>query len=143
LLRLAITGRRLFILGKSDSEDCTECETQEDIQHLYWSCPTTRRLWERLKQIVTSKLGICLPLSEERCLIGTGNWVENKHKEEVQLLNIWTKYYIHLNKCNNTKRTEKGLEIYIRGNLKTEREIAKRNGKINLFQDKWNDLAYW
>jgi len=143
LMRLVATGRRLLLLGKEDSELCPDCNTIEDIQHLYWSCPNTKRLWERLKPLIEEHLGTQIHSTQENCLLGIGNWKTNKHREEVQLLNIWTKYYIHLNKCNNTKRTTKGLENYIKGNLRTEREISARNGKINLFIDKWEDFNNW
>jgi len=143
MMRTIPTGRRLFLMGKEDTENCHECQVKEDIIHLYWYCPSARRLWERLKTLIEREWRIIFQKNKEQCLLGTGDWITNNHKEEIILLCTWAKYYIHLNKCNKTTATTRGLEIYIKGNIKTERKIYMEKGWANLYQEKWGQMIVW
>jgi len=143
MLRIVPTNRRLFLMGKENSEDCCECHVTETISHMYWHCPKARRLWERLKAVIERETNSVFILSEERCLLGTGQWVLARHKEQHQTLSIWTKYFIHLNKCNNTVPSQRGLEQYLKSNLRTEQKIFRERGLGNLFQEKWRSLEIW
>jgi len=143
MLRIVPTQRRLFLLGKATTEDCQICNTTETISHLYWDCPCTKRLWERLKSTIEEKMRIIFPLCKERCLIGTGHGVSKTHLHEIQQLCNLTKYYIHLNKCNKTKSSPEGLDSFLKSKLRMEKHLYMEKGRVNLFQEKWGELILW
>jgi len=143
MLRVIPTGRRLYLMGIEDSPNCQQCNVIENIVHLYWQCPHSKRLWERLKFIIETEIKIVFPLSKERCLLGTGPLISRSKKDEIQLLCNWTKHYIHLNKCNKGTRSPIGLESYIKSNMRTEKQIYMEKGWGNLYHEKWNDLVNW
>ena len=56
-------GTRLKKMGIIDNDLCNECGDRESILHLYWTCPRTQRLWERLKTILEQHTGIKMTLT--------------------------------------------------------------------------------
>ena len=134
---------RLFKMKITDTECCETCNIKETIKHLYWECPHTIRLWERLKYIIEQYLHSHFSLHKAKCMLGTGVWISKRNKECIWLLCIITKHYIHLCKCNKEERNPKGLENYIKSILRLERSLATRKGKINLFTNKWGDVINW
>ena len=124
-------------------QNCQICFEEEDILHLYWKCPHSRRLWERLKVLIEDNLRTSFPLNAEKCLLGTSHNIPKSKKDAVNLLCILTKHYLHLSKCNNTPRSIIGIELYIKSTLKTERRIATEKGQINLFDHKWRGISKW
>ena len=133
-------GSRLYKMGLANTEVCELCKEKESIKHLYWECPNSTRLWERLKQIVENHLHSPLHLDAGKCMLGTGNWISKRNKECIWFLCILTKHYIHLCKCNETVKNSVGLENYIISLLRTEEALARRKGKLNLFTSKWGEL---
>ena len=134
---------RLYKMKISDSENCKLCNTKETILHLYWECPNSARLWERLKYIVEHHLKTPLHLNPLKCMLGIGDWPSKKNKENIWLLSILTKHYIHLNKCNEGENSPRGLDNYLRSTLRMEREASKKKGMYNLFCTKWGKLIDW
>jgi len=143
LMRIVPTGRRLYLLGIKDTENCNICHIPESILHLYWLCPSTRRLWERLKVLIEEKFRVLFPITKEKCLLGIGQWITQSKKEEIQMLCIWTKYYIHLNKCAEEKTSNKGLDSFIKTKLRIEKAINWEKGRGNLYQQKWGNMITW
>ena len=143
MLRNIPYEKRLWKMKIKMDSNCQLCHIEEDILHLYWLCPHSKRLWERLKLIIENYLRTSFPLSAEKCLLGTNYKISKSKQEAVNLLCILTKHYLHLSKCNNTPRSTIGLELYIRSTLKLERRIATEKGLINLFNHKWKGLTDW
>ena len=134
---------RLFKMKLATTENCEKCNIKETITHLYWKCPNSARLWERLKNIIESQLHSHLPLNQEICMLGTGPWISKSKKESIWFLITLTKHYIHLCKCNGTDRNEVALENYIKSQLRLERILARKKGTINKFTAKWGDMIDW
>ena len=135
---------RLYNMKIKNSPDCNVCKCKESIVHLYWDCPSTKRLWERLKNLIEKNSGICFNLDKEKCLLGTGIWYSTRKKEVQYMLCILTKHYIHLCKCceDSTKNTA-GLELYLKSKLKLEHMISLEKGTQNWFTEKWGNWIPW
>ena len=136
-------GARLHKMGISETENCSICNVKETILHLYWDCPHTARLWERLKHLIEKHMHYQLDLNKAKCLLGTGTWSSKLHKERSWFLCLLTKHYIHLCKCNDTVRCNIGLDNYIKTTLRTECNLAKTKGSFNLFSAKWGNFLTW
>ena len=136
---------RLHHMKLKDREECSRCNIKETIIHLYWTCPRSRRLWERLKTLIEENQRTPFPLDKVNCLLGEGLWLSKQSKEVCQTLCILTKYYIHLEKCkeNEPDRSIIGLESYLKKTLKLERYIAQENGYHNSYIAKWGGWTRW
>ena len=143
LIRNIPYGSRLYKMEITDTENCTTCNIKESLTHLYWDCPNTARLWERLKHVIEHHLNSTLILDKARCMLGTGTWTSKRYKERIWFLCILTKHYIHLCKCNESETTIIGYENYLKSTLRTEKSLAQQKGTINLFTAKWGLLMTW
>ena len=127
-----------------DNPNCNTCKIKESLIHLYWDCPCTRRLWERLKNLIERNSRICFNLDKEKCPLGTGVWYSMRKQDAQHLLCILTKHYIHLCKCSeDSKMNPTGLELYIKSKLKLEQTIAMEKGTQNWFREKWGNWIQW
>lgn len=135
--------RRLHLMKIKETPNCKDCNMPETILHLYWTCPKSKRLWERLKMLIEGNLKTHMYLCPKKCMLGIGNWIERRKREPIWLLTILTKHYIHLCKCNETERNIKGLERYIKSKLRIEKLLAMKNGEQNLFTSRWEQMTDW
>jgi len=150
-------GTRLNKMGKQDNPICQECdqEEEESILHLYWTCPRSERLWERLKHLIElesepepdpdklpANTTTTLPLDPASCLLGIYLDAQNKQQNTLKrILCLLTKYYIHKQKCNGGKRSYEGLIHYISQTYRTEVYLAQKRGTIHQISMKWKQLA--
>ena len=139
---------RLHKMKIKGTTKCIECneDSDETILHLYWECNSSRRLWERLKEILDYHSEYALTLTAEMCLLGiTDEEFEQgrNRKRLVSILCLLTKHYIHLCKCSETKRNVVGLSNYIKGTYKTEKYIAQQKGTEYLLNVKWGEISGW
>ena len=100
---------RLYKMGIKPSDHCNE---KESLLHLYWTCPASKRLWERLKTEIKSNLGIVITMSSSNCLLN----IDDNHKgmkvdtkRSLRIIYLLCKHYIHLVKCEGEERTQNGL----------------------------------
>ena len=56
---------RLHKMKIKDHPNCEECNCKETLTHLYWECPRSKRLWERLKLLVETYPKTCFNLNPE------------------------------------------------------------------------------
>jgi len=143
LIRDVLTNTKLIHMGKSDSIHCYLCKTEiETITHLYWACPTTRRLWERLKLFVLESMGFTLELEPLELLLGVSKLTPDEGPTDIiYLLSLITKSYIHACKCKNIFPNDNGLISKIKYIKNMELAIATKKGvaaTLNHYR-KW----YW
>ena len=81
LLRNVPYEAKLHKMKIKEQENCTVCQMKEDILHLYWNCPNTRRLWERLKVLIEHNQRTPFTRNKELCLLGEGEWISKRSKE--------------------------------------------------------------
>ena len=143
MLRNVPYKERLWKMKIKNDPLCQICHVDETIMHLYWNCPNSQRLWERLKILIEIGLRTSFTLNAEKGLLGTGYDLTRKNKDAINLMCTLTKHYLHLSKCNNTQRSTIGLDLYIKSTLKIERWLSTEKGLLNLFTRKWKGIAEW
>ena len=129
----------------TNTEDCEHCSEKEDLLHLYWNCPRSKRLWERLKILIEQNQRTPFTINKSTCLLGEGIWPSKRTKEVCQTLCILTKHFIHLCKCDKKVEGRIGMRLdsYIKHTLKLEHRIAQENGYQNSFTAKWGQWIQW
>jgi len=130
LIRDVLTNTRLIHMGKADTVNCFLCNAEvETITHLYWNCPSTRRLWERLKLFTLETMDILLELDPLVLLLGiTRTRSDEGPPDIIYLLALIVKSYIHYCKCKKSFPTEAGLISKIKYIRNIELSIAVKNG---------------
>jgi len=134
-IRDVLTNTRLYKMGISSTEQCYLCGDKESIIHLYWECEYNKRLWERLKNII-SNANLQIPNKSE-CMLGRDE--ESTVEDIVYLLCTITKKFIHDGKCNKLKPNINRLISNIISVKDSEEKLARKKGK-----DKYRDfLKNW
>lgn len=141
-LRDILTNSRLFKMGLVESEQCYLCNHyKETLIHLYWECPHSQRLWERLKLYIYEESGLVIRL--EKCILLLG--INPANPEEklpliLILLSNIVKKYIHNSHCKKKFIHVEGLMSYIYHVKNMEENIARRQGEnaFAKFHKKWN-----
>ena len=143
-MRDVYTNTKLYKIGKSSTKTCYLCKAcNETIAHLYWECPHTKRLWERLKIHIRHKIGVNITLDKCVMLLGMNpEDVEDKVPRVLQLLCLVVKSFIHSSKCKDIYPSEKGLMKAIDRIRNIEECIAFKRGPnaTRKFKNKWCDL---
>jgi len=135
-------GTRLHKMKIADTPNCTECNTEEDLLHLYWKCPKSKLLWSNLKQLLKDALNIELVMEAQKCLLNID--IDGPGRDTNNLLRsicLLTKYFIHRHKCLGTERDFKGLKNDIKKMYDMELYLANQHGTANLISQKWQQLA--
>ena len=138
--------QRLHKMKIKSSDKCVRCPNEEEsILHLYWTCPMTYRLWERLKEILLSHTNIDLDLNPGSCLLGLDRTrYANRDKNTlISILCLLTKHYIHTCKCNDTAPCIRGLQWKILNTYRIEKNLAHYSNTLNMVNTKWGELANW
>ena len=116
-------------------ELCNYCNKKETLLHLYWTCPLSKRLWERLKEEIKEHLGIKVPLIASECLLNihqTRTTWKKDMKRSLRILYLLCKHYIHLSKCAGDERSQHGLIGYITRVYNMEYNISQHKGSVKL-----------
>jgi hypothetical protein len=140
------SNRKLFIIGKINSEKCNHCEhPREDIMHMYWSCKEKEKLWIAIQNTYQDITGKILKIEEKKCMLGIFQEKLLKEDEERErLLFLLVRHYIHLNKCNEDNTpSELGLNNYIKNYLKIEMELSKQKKTLHKFRRLWENWIPW
>jgi hypothetical protein len=133
------TNKKLNEMKKRNDPNCIHCGEKEDYIHMYWNCETKKPIWNKLKELHELHTGKELTKEAPSCLLGI-----NIKDDTERTLNLLTKHYLHLNKCDDDKKpSTKGLELYIKNYLKIEKECSKLKGTINKFNNTWTGWADW
>ena len=135
---------RLHKMGIKPSELCMHCNQKESLLHLYWTCPLSRRLWERLKEEIMKHLGLDITLIASECLLNTNiktTYKKMDTRRSVRIMYLLCKYYIHLSKCTEEERSPYGLIGYIMKAYNMEHKICQQKGSLKLISVDWSNLA--
>jgi exonuclease III len=115
-------------MGLADNDLCNICNKKESIVHLYWECTESQKLWSGISNLIDSD-----KLNKKECLIGQLS-TTNKKDQLTGILTLVCRYYIHLRKCKNQKRSLKGL-------LNTIKNI--RNIETTIYQGNPRKVRKW
>jgi hypothetical protein len=138
-------NKRLMDMKLRQDAECNKCKGTETLIHMYWYCENRFKLWLHLSDLHVKLTGQKMEITKEHCLLGITRDPNrmNRNREE-RLLCLLVKNYIHICKCEDDMDVNnQGLENYIRGILRIEKELAKNKGTVNIFNDNWKGWAEW
>ena len=138
-VRNILYNTKLNHMQMLETDICYYCNEIGSLIHVYWECPSAQTLWKGLAKWVEEIFGYPIKLNKGNCLINMcSTQLSNFEKTDIaRLLNITTCHYIHINLCDKSVPTVKGL-IGSRKNLySTEKNIYTKRGKLPQFNERW------
>ena len=135
--RILPTNRLLYLYKIKNSPFCDECtETEEDLIHLFYSCPKKLKLWENFANALSTKVNMYPYVNAENIILGI--YDETKDLENTLILLV--KRYIFINKSLKREITIKILFYFL------NRQRLLETNAINLRQKaknekKWSTLG--
>lgn len=133
--RILGTNYLLFKMNISDTESCTFCkEDKETIQHLFFDCTLVSNFWKNLESLLKCKCGLLqLQLLKNDILFGN-----IKFDIVLNQLLLHAKKYIFHSKVVRSIPTVIGFNKIMLYFYKTEKYIATKEQKVNVFNMRWN-----
>uniref|UniRef100_A0A3B3BAV7 Reverse transcriptase domain-containing protein n=1 Tax=Oryzias melastigma TaxID=30732 RepID=A0A3B3BAV7_ORYME len=104
LHRFYPTNQYMSRLKRDIDKNCSFCgQFEETLIHMFWTCKHTEKIWDRLTNLIKTKIYPHFTLTWKNILCGFFNY-DNKFSSEFYLINLLillTKHYIHKTKFNN------------------------------------------
>jgi exonuclease III len=129
---------RLHKMKLEDNDKCKICGDKESLLHLYWECPATKTLWTYLDDRIYQKCGV-IP-SKKLCILGIVE-EDTQYPLLLRTVNLICRYYIHVTKCQGSRRTTRGLWNAIINSKSIETTIETEKGRRNNIQTKWEIIV--
>ena len=125
-------------IDQQRSANCTFCKkTEESIEHLFFDCNITKRLWKDILNWIYGKVGIRINFNKTEILLGTLP-TELFIFNLIFLLGI---KYIYYSRSKETSPNVYLLKHILKDTYYVEKEAATGNSrKENLFNLKWELL---
>ena len=135
--RILGTNNYLFKMNLATSDKCSLCsEGVETIEHLFWSCDKTNKLWEDLNQWIFENIEIELTLNLSIVLFGL---LDQSNKNYVRnLIILLSKFYIYRTKLSGQAISFSALKNYLKENLLCEKYIFFKNHTAEKANCCWN-----
>ena len=138
LMRIIPTNKLLLKYKLVESSLCSFCNTDiESIEHLYWECFETQKLWRELNVLIASK-SLNIIISKQEALLGITK--QSKFSNISNYLILIMKFYIHSTKYNNRKLSFDAFMFYLKLRINIEEQIALKNDKYDKHVEKWSIL---
>jgi hypothetical protein len=137
---------RLEKMKKIPDSRCSVCKVEETLEHLYWECPTRKRIWDKVKEIYEYYNGSPLIIDKKNCLLGiiASDNTSKRLIAQQRLLFLIVKHYLHINKCREDSiPSTQGIVGYIKKYLKIELLSSERKGTQNIFRERWEGWVEW
>ena len=114
------------------TDECTFCKTaSETIVHLFWQCHFTQKFWKDLNEQYATRIDSRIDLDTVIC--GSPNPL-------ICTLTFIAKRYIY--ECKHARVTPniRNYNYKVDYTKNTEFEIAKKNGSVTRYLEKWEPL---
>jgi hypothetical protein len=133
-------AKRLYKMKVDDTSKCKECGEEEDLKHLYWECPSKKKLWKDLQNRIRLK-------PPEKT--GPGMYLMNmtdgieKKEDKTMLRTIYTicKHYIHIKRCKGEVPNIRELMNKIKKTRRIELIISTEKGHYQKTYDRWKIIT--
>lgn len=142
LHRSHITQHKMYRMGFSDSNICTQCaqNTEDTYIHALWSCSPVQQFWSSVTLKMSSILGFRIPLTPTLCLLGDLSVLDLPKTESQPILvalAIAKKTILVHWKDKHTLNVNHWQNLLIE-HISLERISATRKNKSKHFIDKWS-----
>ena len=119
---------------------CTFCnEETEDIIHLFTDCDFAVRFWYNLKTWLIERDIVSNDFAFDNDMILFGVSLDDQRCINKQLFYfvLVAKYFIYKCRCEETLPTTLSFFTYFGMKINTERYIAKKNNRLDNFENEW------
>ena len=120
---------------------CTFCnEESEDIIHLFTDCEFVVRFWHALKTWLIQRniVSNVFDFDDDMILFGIFEQDQRCINKQLFYFMLVAKYFIYKCRCEETLPTVISFFKYFSMKINTERYIAKKNNKLDKFENEWN-----
>jgi hypothetical protein len=136
--RILPTERYLFVCKIVESSLCSFCNAEvESIEHLFCNCTTIRMLWNSLLQEIKRNCVHAenLHFSEQLILFGTCE--RTVTDRGLDLIILWTKFYIYKTKLQKRNANYNNLLQSVRNRWRIEKYAFIARGRRETFEAIW------
>lgn len=138
LHRILPTEKYLHSCKIVDSALCSFCKAEnETIDHLFFQCRKIRQLWDTLMALIQEKCFHVHNLRFDVKLIIFGMSDGIVTDRGLDLIIMWTKFYIYKCKMQKTEPTFQTLMQSMKYRLKNEKYISNLNNSWDAFNRTW------
>ena len=140
LKRSLVTNKFLYLCKIKDSNNCHFCKAHiETIEHLFFDCKAVHTFWMNVIKWLPVELEFRGFVSRKNVLLGD---TQCKNNVILNHLSIIGKRYIYVSRCLDRKLNVQGFARTVVQCYRMEKDIAGRNEKTNLFENKWKLLKH-
>lgn len=119
--------------GIKESAQCIYCKDgTENLQHMFWMCPITKRFWHFFEEFYANKIGH-IELSIENVFLGVSD-------HRMYRLILAAKRYVYIKRIHEEDLPFMGYISTIKNQKSIEFQIAKENNMTALWYENWNFL---
>ena len=128
----------LFICKLKNSNLCDFWSSFiETIEHIFWECPITQRLWSQLVNFLNNR-GITITLNIMDVCIGTDQC--RNHSSTINFVLLLMKYVINTTTLNEMIPVFCVFRNYLHKRINLEKRIALTNNKLEIFYNMWSSI---
>ena len=126
-----------------DSPLCSFCKNEnETLVHLFWECEICRQFWNDLLALIHSQCTHCERLSFTKQLVIFGTVDNVMTDRAMDFIILYAKFFIFKCKFNVNNPNLTVFLQDLRYRLITEKGIARRRERENLFTTTWNAYKF-
>ena len=130
--RILPTKKYLYQIKTIDSPICTNCNQEETLTHLLWTCPTTQEFLQTVQSWL-KRNNITVIFIEELFIFNIGKQLT---KADLHVI-LEIKYYIFSAKRLNSPLSIRALHNRLKNNFRVLQYAAVRNNKLTAFNIDW------
>ena len=138
ITRTIPTNKWLYKCKLVNSSLCDFCNMYTiSLNHLLWECQLIRNFWRDLHTFLVTK-HINIDFSYEIISFGI---LEKVHSRCSKFFIMFSaKYFIFINKCNKTIPDITNYKHYLYKQINVEKQIAMNRDKLEIHEQKWNNI---
>ena len=134
--RIIVTNKNLYMWNMHGDNLCTFCnQAEENLIHLFWECPVSRNIWNKLFNWFFNRTGLRVNVTVSQVMLGIQTISDLNTL--LNIICIITKQYLYSCRCLNNCPGLDTLIFKIHNCEYIERAIAKKKDKLTLHSKKW------
>ena len=140
-MRNIVTQKFLCKIGIKEQSSCPQCNNPEqDIIHLFWECPSTRKLWSSIDRWLSQELSLHVQTSREAAVMNIFSYIDITYLNLFNFIFTIVKKIIYNNRENVTELRLQVVINSLKKYEKIERLIAIKNKQLQNHFNKWLQL---
>ena len=130
-----MTNKKPHQFNLRENELCDECQSIEDISHLFFDCPTITILWNSIKNWLNNNTNQTYYFDKKSILLGNRN-----NEPIINTLITITKHEIYKKRWKGTHLTLNYLKLVFQKQMKMDIYTGTVNNTLPKVLGKWSTL---